>query len=100
MTDVNKALSAIEEGDGRVSEEVLPLVCDEPRKLVAAKFGHKKPGQTLQATALGYTSRGRIRDWMQLVASGEAKLENSGRNLRPVWTEVPFPTRREFHLGR
>jgi hypothetical protein len=100
MSDVTQILSAIEQGDPSAAEQLLPLVYDELRKLAAQKMAHEKPGQTLQATALGDMSRGKIRDWMQLVASGEAKLQNSGRNLRPVWTEVPIPTRREFHLGR
>ena len=52
MTDVTRILSAIEEGDARVAEQLLPLVYDELRKLAAAKMAQEKPGQTLQATAL------------------------------------------------
>ena len=52
MSDVTQILSAIEQGDPRAAEELLPLVYDELRKLAAAKLANEKPGQTLQATAL------------------------------------------------
>ena len=52
MNDVTRVLSAIEQGDPRASEELLPLVYDELRKLAARKLAREKPGQTLQATAL------------------------------------------------
>lgn len=52
MSDVTHILSQIEAGDPRASEQLLPLVYDELRKLAAARLAHEKPGQTLQATAL------------------------------------------------
>jgi RNA polymerase sigma factor (TIGR02999 family) len=52
MNDVTHILSAIEQGDLKASEQLLPLVYDELRKLAAQKLAHEKPGQTLQATAL------------------------------------------------
>jgi RNA polymerase sigma factor (TIGR02999 family) len=52
MSDVNRILSAIEQGDPHAAEQLLPLVYDELRKLAAAKLGQEKPGQTLEATAL------------------------------------------------
>src|SRR5262249_56802837 len=52
MNDVTRILSAIERGDPKAAEELLPLVYDELRKLAAQKLAHEKPGQTLQATAL------------------------------------------------
>ena len=52
MTDVTHLLSAIEQGDAGASEQLLPLVYDELRKLAAQKLAQEKPGQTLQATAL------------------------------------------------
>ncbi len=50
--DVTRILSAIEQGDARASEELLPLVYQELRLLAAQKLSREKPGQTLQATAL------------------------------------------------
>src|SRR5215212_6682447 len=52
MTDVTRILSAIEQGDPKAAEGLLPLVYDELRKLAARKLAHETPGQTLQATAL------------------------------------------------
>ena len=52
MSDVTRILSAIEQGDPRVSEQLLPLVYDELRRLAAQRLAQEKPGQTLQATAL------------------------------------------------
>jgi RNA polymerase sigma factor (TIGR02999 family) len=52
MSDVTQILSAIEQGDQNASEQLLPLVYDELRKLAAAKMAQENPGQTLQATAL------------------------------------------------
>ena len=51
MNEVTRILSAIEQGDPRAAEQLLPLVYDELRKLAAAKLAQEKPGQTLQATA-------------------------------------------------
>src|SRR3954468_2925703 len=52
MNDVNRILSAIERGDPKAAEQLLPLVYDELRSLAAQKLAQEKPGQTLQATAL------------------------------------------------
>ena len=52
MTDVARILSAIEQGDPSATEQLLPLVYEELRKLAAAKMAQENPGQTLQATGL------------------------------------------------
>ena len=52
MSDVTKILSAIEQGDPQATEELLPLVYEELRRLAAQKLAREAPGQTLQATAL------------------------------------------------
>src|SRR4029453_5834040 len=52
MSDVTKILSAIDAGDPRAAEQLLPLVYDELRKLAAERMAQEKPGQTRQATAL------------------------------------------------
>jgi RNA polymerase sigma factor (TIGR02999 family) len=52
MSDVTQILSAIDQGDPRAAEQLLPLVYAELRKLAAHKLAHEKPGQTLDATAL------------------------------------------------
>ena len=52
MSDVTRILNAIEQGDTRATDELLPLVYEELRMLAAQKLSQEKPGQTLQATAL------------------------------------------------
>ncbi|MHC4543354.1 MAG: sigma-70 family RNA polymerase sigma factor [Planctomycetota bacterium] len=52
MSDVTRILNAIEQGDARATNKLLPLVYEELRFLAAKKMAREKPGQTLQATAL------------------------------------------------
>ena len=52
MTDVTRILNAIEQGDTKAADELLPLVYEELRRLAAYKMAQEPPGQTLQATAL------------------------------------------------
>lgn len=52
LKDVTRILGAIEAGDARASEELLPLVYEELRELAARRLASERAGQTLQATAL------------------------------------------------
>jgi RNA polymerase sigma factor (TIGR02999 family) len=52
MTEVTRILERIESGDGVASEQLLPLVYSELRKLASSRLEKERPGQTLQATAL------------------------------------------------
>jgi RNA polymerase sigma factor (TIGR02999 family) len=52
VNDVTQILQALEQGQARAAEELLPLVYEELRKLAASKMAHEPPGQTLQPTAL------------------------------------------------
>ncbi len=52
MTDVTLILNAIEQGDARAADELLPLVYGELRRLAAQKMQQERPDHTLQATAL------------------------------------------------
>ena len=52
MSDVTRILNAIEQGDARATDKLLPLVYEELRRLAAQKMSQEPPGQTLQATAL------------------------------------------------
>jgi RNA polymerase sigma factor (TIGR02999 family) len=62
MSDVTHILAAIERGEAQASEELLPLVYDELRKLAAARLAKEKPGQTLEATALVHEAYIRLVD--------------------------------------
>ncbi|MCF7972328.1 MAG: sigma-70 family RNA polymerase sigma factor [Phycisphaerae bacterium] len=52
MSDVTRILNAIDQGDERAVDALLPLVYEELRVLASQKLGRELPGQTLQATAL------------------------------------------------
>jgi RNA polymerase sigma factor (TIGR02999 family) len=62
MSDIARIPSAIEQVDPLASEQLLPLVYDELRKLAAAKLAQEKPGQTLEATALVHEAYVRLVD--------------------------------------
>ena len=62
MSEVTRILSAIEQGDPRAAEELLPLVYEELRRLAAQKMAQEQPGQTLQATALVHEAYLRLVD--------------------------------------
>ena len=62
MSDVTRILSAIEQGDRKASEQLLPLVYEELRRLAARKMSQENPGQTLQATALVHEAYLRLVD--------------------------------------
>jgi RNA polymerase sigma factor (TIGR02999 family) len=71
MPDVTRLLSAIDAGDARAAEELLPVVYDELRKLAAQKLASEKPGQTLQATALVHEA------YLRLVSGPDEQSWNS-----------------------
>ncbi len=52
VREVTRIINAIEDGDSRAADELLPLVYQELRRLAAQRMKNEKPGQTLQATAL------------------------------------------------
>src|SRR5262249_18017272 len=52
MSDLTDLLKAVERGEPRAAEALLPLVYDELRALAARKLAGENPGQTLQPTAL------------------------------------------------
>ena len=75
MSDVTRVLSAIEQGDPRAAEQLLPLVYEELRKLAAQRLAREAPGQTLQATALVHEA------YLRLVDPNDAKPWNGRRHF-------------------
>ncbi|MCI0379715.1 MAG: ECF-type sigma factor [Gemmataceae bacterium] len=71
MSEVTRILSAIEQGDPSVADQLLPLVYDELRRLAAQRLAQEKPGQTLQATALVHEA------YLRLVDDEKAQHWNS-----------------------
>lgn len=52
MSDVTRILTAIERGNAQATDELLPLVYEELRRLARRQMAAEPPGQTLQPTAL------------------------------------------------
>jgi RNA polymerase sigma factor (TIGR02999 family) len=67
MSEVTRMLQAVENGDPKAAEELLPIVYEELRRLATHKMAHEKPGQTLQATALVHEA------YLRLVREEERK---------------------------
>jgi RNA polymerase sigma factor (TIGR02999 family) len=72
MSDVTRILNAIERGDAKATDELLPLVYEELRVLAAQKLSKEKPGQTLQATALVHEA------YIRLVGDGPQNWNSRG----------------------
>lgn len=70
MSDVTKILLQIDQGDPSASDQLLPLVYDELRRLAASRLANEKPGQTLQATALVHEA------YIRLLGDGETSEWN------------------------
>jgi RNA polymerase sigma factor (TIGR02999 family) len=72
MSEVTEILMAIERGEPRTAEELLPLVYTELRHLAAQKLSQEKPGQTLQPTALVHEA------WLRLAQSPGQDWKSKG----------------------
>ena len=72
MTDVTRILTAIEQGDAKASDKLLPLVYEELRRLAAQKLSQERPGQTLQPTALVHEA------YIRLVGAENQNWDSSG----------------------
>ena len=71
---VTQILNAIEAGDAKSADQLLPLVYDELRRLAAAEMAREKPGQTLDATELVHEA------WLRL--GGDRSFESKSHFLR------------------
>ena len=70
MSDVTRIFDAIQQGDPRAADQLLPLVYDELRRLAAYRMANEAPGHTLQPTALVHEA------WLRLVGDEASKFEN------------------------
>ncbi len=70
MTDVTQVLQALERGDPKAADELLPLVYEELRKLAACKMAREAPGQTLQPTALVHEA------WLRLAGNEQSRWDS------------------------
>jgi RNA polymerase sigma factor (TIGR02999 family) len=70
MSDVTNILVAIKKGDPKATDELLPLVYQELRRMAAHKMANERAGHTLQATALVHEA------WLKLVDSPNQSWQN------------------------
>jgi RNA polymerase sigma factor (TIGR02999 family) len=70
MSDVTLILQAMGRGENRSSEELIPLVYDELRRLATIRMARESAGQTLQPTALVHEA------WVRLVADKSRTWQN------------------------
>jgi hypothetical protein len=87
MSDVTRILNAIERGDAKATEELLPLVYEELRLLAAQKLSHEAPGQTLQATALVHEV------YLRLVGDEPQSWQNRGHFFAAAPRQCAHPGR-------
>jgi len=71
MSEITLLLDAMSRGERRPSDELLPLVYDELRRLAAARMAQAARGQTLQPTALVHEA------WLRLNKGDPQKWQNS-----------------------
>jgi RNA polymerase sigma factor (TIGR02999 family) len=100
MSDVTRILNAIERGDAKATDELLPLVYEELRLLAAQKLSHEPAGQTLQATALVHEV------YIRLVGDEPQSWENRGHffaaaaeAMRRILVDNARRKKREKHGG-
>jgi len=100
MTDVTRILNAIEQGDAKAADELLPLVYEELRLLASQKMAQEKPGQTLQATALVHEA------YLRLVGAETQQWDSrnhffaaAAEAMRRILVENARRKKREKHGG-
>lgn len=72
VSDVTRVIEAIQQGDPKAADELLPLVYEELRRLAAAKMANEAAGNTLQATALVHEA------WLRLIGNDNPKFAGRG----------------------
>ena len=75
MSENTLVLQAIGRGEKQASEDLLPLVYQELRRLAASKMNRESEGQTLQPTELVHEA------WLRLTKDNDQSWENRGHFL-------------------
>ena len=70
MSEATLLLNAIDSGDAKAADQLLPLVYEELRRLAAGKMAHESAGHTLQPTALVHEA------WLRLVGDQTPSFQN------------------------
>ncbi|GAB5407241.1 MAG: ECF-type sigma factor [Aureliella sp.] len=89
------------DSDEAVSDELLPLVYDELRRLAAAQMAKETPGQTLQPTALVHEA------YVRLVGNADVRWNGRGhffaaaaRSMRQILINRAIKKKTEKHGGK
>ncbi len=70
ISEATQLLNAIENGDAKAADQLLPLVYNELRRLASSRMAHEAPGHTLQPTALVHEA------WLRLVGNQSPMFQN------------------------
>lgn len=70
MSEVTQILNALAQGDEQASQQLLPIIYQDLRRLAATMLAQEPAGQTLEATALVHEA------YVRLVASDEEQRWN------------------------
>jgi len=70
MNEVTRILNAVEEGDSKSIEALLPAIYEELRRLARYKMAGESSDHTLQPTALVHEA------WLRIVAPGQQNWQN------------------------
>ena len=100
MSEITRMVQAMQAGDGRTAEELLPQVYEELRRLAAQKMAREAPGQTLQATALVHEA------WLRLGGGERGQWQNrahffaaAGEAMRRILVDAARRKKRLKHGG-
>lgn len=75
-TDIARMLQAASSGGGMPSEDLLPLVYDELRRMASVDMRHEAAGQTLQPTALVHEA------WLRLAGTNDRRWNDRAHFFR------------------
>ena len=100
MSDITLILDAISRGESRASDELLPLVYNELRKLALSRMLQESAGHTLQPTALVHEA------WLRLVGDSNQNWKSrayffaaAAEAMRRILVEHARRKRRLKHGG-
>jgi len=68
VSEITQSLEAIDQGDSRAAEELLPLVYQELRRIAARRMTLERADHTLQPTALVHEA------WLRLAENDGIKF--------------------------
>jgi RNA polymerase sigma factor (TIGR02999 family) len=100
MSDVTRLLQAIERGEPRATEQLLPLVYEELRRLARTRMASERADHTLQPTALVHEA------YLRLVGDADAHWDSRGHffaaaaeAMRRILVENARRKARKIHGG-